>query len=452
MFTMPRCVAFSLGLGLGLLSTHVFARTYHVATDGSDGNPGTRHRPLSTIQRAVEMAGAGDVVLVYPGEYSGFTVDSVHATHAERLVFKGLPGAVINQPGPMPIDPPLNTASDTYEWTVWPHAITIQRSEYVTVEGFEVTGMPGREFDEADELLHKGGAGVYAEASRHLTFRRNNFHDNGRWGLFTAFCDDTVAEFNFASGSKLEHGIYLSNSADRAIVRGNRVFGNAVSGIQINADNAFDNADYRAFADPDGVSQFNVIVGNVIFGNGASGGAAINLDGVSDSLIQHNYLYDNHATGIALYQINGRTGSQRNRVLGNFVRMPADGRWALSILGCTPDITSDGICIEATAPRLPEWEALRPIGYASASTGNFVEHNVLISASGVNGAIITDALSLEADAESGEVFTSDYNRLVDRFALNAETVDTEPEVLSGLEWRQRTGQDAHSHLLDAVTE
>ena len=45
-----------IGLLLMHAATAVFARTYYVATDGSDDNRGTEDRPLRTIQVAVDVA------------------------------------------------------------------------------------------------------------------------------------------------------------------------------------------------------------------------------------------------------------------------------------------------------------------------------------------------------------------------------------------------------------
>ena len=351
---------------LMLLAPAVSARTYVVAPHGDDGGDGSPARPFRTLQRAGDTAGPGDVVVAMPGAYAGFSIDEKVGRADQPLVFRGTPGAQTIRPGPAPGRLPLNTATDTYVWPRWPHGVTIQRSSYVIVEGFEVSGMPGRETDASGALLHKGGAGIYGGASRHLTFRGNHSHDNGRWGIFTSFCDDTVVEDNVVSGSKIEHGIYLSNSADRAVVRRNRIFGNNQAGIQINADSTFDDDDYRRFADPDGVSQGNVIEGNVIDDNGAGGAAAINLDDVS--AVRANLVLGNHATGIALGQIDGRTGSQRNRIIAHWIEMTAGARWGILWLGCQPDdVDGTGHCISADEPRLPAWSQ-RPRALASGST------------------------------------------------------------------------------------
>lgn len=47
----------------------MMGQVYHVAKSGSDRNPGTTEEPLLTIQRAAELAWAGDRVTVHEGEY-----------------------------------------------------------------------------------------------------------------------------------------------------------------------------------------------------------------------------------------------------------------------------------------------------------------------------------------------------------------------------------------------
>jgi len=418
--------------GTGTTVTPGKNTTYVVAPSGADTNDGSAERPFATIQKGAEVAGAGDTVLVKAGDYAGFNVEDKNGTEGAPIAFRGEPGAKIVRPGPTAKKPPINTALKTFEWPRWPHGITVQRASYVTIEGFEVSGMPGEEREGA-KLLHRGGAGIRLEATRHVTVRKNNSHDNGRWAIFGAFCDDALVEENTASGSKLEHGIYLSNSGDRPVIRRNKVFGNLSSGIQINADNNFDSDEYKAFAKVDGVTTGARIEENEIRDNGTQGGAAINLDGVSDSTIRANTLTNNHATGIALFQENGATGSQRNTLTENTIDMAADARWAVSLVGCA-DVAGT-TCTSASEPPLPEWK--RPSVEASGSTGNTIVKNTLVNRSTTNGSIRIDTRSLAT--EGGKAFTSNENQVVDRFGIDAQ-------VLTLAAWRTRTGQDAASQI------
>src|SRR6185503_16508847 len=104
-------------------------------------------------------------------------------------------------------------------------AIHIDRASWVRVEGFTVT--------------HAERAGISALDCDHITVRGNRVDQNGKWGVFSAFCDDLVVENNEASRSGTQHGIYASNSADRPVIRGNRIWGNAQCGVHMNGDITF---------------------------------------------------------------------------------------------------------------------------------------------------------------------------------------------------------------------
>src|SRR3954464_8295655 len=45
------------------------ASVFHVATTGSDSSDGSQNQPLRTINRAAELAQAGDTVVVHEGVY-----------------------------------------------------------------------------------------------------------------------------------------------------------------------------------------------------------------------------------------------------------------------------------------------------------------------------------------------------------------------------------------------
>ncbi len=75
------------------------AAEVHVATTGSDGNPGSASAPLRTIQRAVDRALPGDTVFIHGGTYrEGFTVSrrgtaaapiTIAAYGSDKPVIKG---------------------------------------------------------------------------------------------------------------------------------------------------------------------------------------------------------------------------------------------------------------------------------------------------------------------------------------------------------------------------
>lgn len=351
---------FLLGVAAALaIGSVARAATFHVSTTGSDAAAGTSAAPWRTIQRAADAVAPGDTVVVHPGSYVGFTVVA-RGTQAAPIAFIA--------DGAVAIDGAATAERD---------AILIDGGAWIRIEGFTVTGAVR--------------AGIAALDCDHITVRGNHVDQNGKWGVFSGFCDDLVVEGNEASRSIEQHGIYASNSADRPVIRNNRIWGNAMCGIHINGDIS---------QGGDGVISQAVIEDNVIFDNGRSGGSAINGDGIVGAVIRGNVLDGNHASGISLYQIDGGAPSTGNQLINNTVRMAGDGRWAVNI--------QDG------------------------ATGNVLRNNILLHPSASRGAI-----DLCSGCASGLV--SDHNAAVDRFSIDGTIVDLAT-------WRARTGGDAASFV------
>src|SRR5581483_7289195 len=189
-----------------------------------------------------------------------------------------------------------------------PDGINVEGAAYVVIDGFIVND--------------RTRAGIRVAVSQFVTVENCHTGNNGRWGIFSGFADDFTIANNEAHHSQAEHGIYVSNSGDRPVIRGNLVHDNHANGIHMNGD---------ASQGGDGVISHALVEQNVIYGNGAGGGSGINMDGVSDSVVRNNLLYANHASGISLYQIDGATGSQRNVVVNNTILVASDGRWAVNV-------------------------------------------------------------------------------------------------------------------------
>ena len=335
-------------------------RTLYVAPTGSDSADGGAITPWRTLQRAANLVHAGDLVIVRSGHYAGFNL-TTSGTAANPIVFSADPGVVVDSPNPVRTQDGIN----------------LEGASYIVIEGFTVVGMPR--------------TGVRSVTNSHVTIRRNVGDLNGRWGILTGFSDDLLIEDNEMSRSVAEHGIYVGNSGDRPVIRRNHVWGNSGNGIHMNGDLS---------QGGDGVISGAVVEANVIHGNGRTGGSGINGDGVQSSRIVNNVVYDNHASGVSLYQIDGGQPSRNNLVAHNTLVQAADGRWAVNI--------QDG------------------------ATGNQVVNNILLTLHTFRGAI-----DISADSLSG--FVSDSNAVTGRF-----TMDGGNSVLTLAAWRQATGQDLHS--------
>ena len=340
-------------------------RTFYVAEAGDDTANGSSATPWETLQRAARDVLPGDLIVVRPGRYVGFVLGwdgPQNGTAANPITFQGEPGAIVEARN-------LRTAD----------GINLEGASYIVIDGFTISnsGTIAR-------------AGIRSVTNQHVVIRNNQIDQAGRWGILTGFSNDVTIENNVTSRSQIEHGIYVSNSCVNAIVRNNRVWGNAGNGIHMNGDLS---------QGGNGLIVNALVEKNVIYDNGRQGGSGINGDGVQNSKILNNVLYNNHASGISLYRIDGADGAKNNLVAHNTIIMAADGRWTLNI--------------------------------QNGSTGNTVVDNILYNNHTFRG-------SIDISGDSLTNFTSDFNVVMERFTTDGGT------ALNLAQWRQNTGQDQNS--------
>lgn len=350
-----------------VLCASALADTYYIAPppSGNDGNPGTLGSPFATLQHAAGVVQPGDTILVRAGSYQGghFTTSG---TSGQPITLMAYPGEEVS----------INADNPTT-----PDGINLEGASYMIVDGFRVDG--------------RTRAGVRAVLCEHVTIRNVRADANGVWGIFTGFCDDLLIENNTTTGSIVEHGIYVSNSGDRPVIRGNLIYSNNANGIHMNGDIS---------AGGDGIISDALVEENIIFDNGVGGGSGINCDGVQDSIIRNNLIYNTHASGISLYRIDAGASATGNKVYNNTVIVASDGRWALNI--------------------------------QDASTGNEIRNNIFYSHHSFRGAV-----SVSADSLPGLV--SDSNVVEDRF-----TTDDGNSTLTLAQWQSQTGQDTNTLVSD----
>ncbi|MFO0791048.1 MAG: right-handed parallel beta-helix repeat-containing protein [Pirellulales bacterium] len=362
-------IATCLGAAL-VLARLATAASYFVSTTGSDSAAGTSAAPWKSLQHAADVVGPGDSVTVRAGNYTGFYLDT-SGTAAAPISFIAEPGVLINQ---------RNATT--------PDGINLEGASFILVDGFSVSGMP---------RAGVRSVGFPEDFAEFVTVRNVTATNNGNWGIFTGHVNDLLIESNSTSGSINEHGIYVSNSGDRPVIRNNVSFGNRSNGIHMNGDLS---------QGGDGIITGAIVSGNTIYNNGAGGGSGINMDGVQNSRIENNLIYNNHASGISLYQIDGGAGSSGNVVANNTIVAASDARWALNI--------------------------------QSGSTNNTVRNNILLNNHPSRGAI-----DISADSLPG--FSSDYNAVISRFTQTGGD-----STLSLTQWQAATGSDLHSLVATAA--
>ena len=374
-------------------------RRFRVSPSGNDANDCSEKHPCREIQRGVSLATApGDVLLVDDGDYSRFTVDGLRGAPGKPITIFAVGKRVLVLPD-----------KDCKNKNSCRDNIIIRKSHHVVLDGLASHGAPR--------------AAVAVFYGTNVTVRNGTFFDNGRWGIFSSFADDMTVENNEVRRSRREHGIYLSNSGDRPRIRANVLRDNDGCGIQINADmrekpetDKSGKSHYDGVAD--GLVTGAVVERNLIIGNGTGAlankrkprGAGINLDGVHDSIVQGNVLYDNAATGIAAFgdadgteadqeeDGDGRFGPKGLTIVHNTVVMPEGARHGLQLrLSVGPNVVRNNILFH----RDPRRAGLQ--------------------------------LVTEKDAK----FVESDGNVLDRVALGDEVRPLE-------DWRRQLGKDGHS--------
>lgn len=349
------------------------AATYYVSPNGHDRNgDGSEARPWRTLQRAGDKVRAGDTVLVEDGEYAPFHLETSGKAD-KRIEFKARGGgAVINGYGQF--DGRLV-------------AVSLLLASYVTIEGFNIRVSPVPISNRSRGIRVSG---TYGHPVRGVWLRRNKVANAGWVGITTSYADDIVIEHNEVWGSHREHGIYVANSGDRPVIRGNVVHDNGEAGIQINADPELPG---------DGIVSGALVEGNIVYRNGKRGSAALNFASIRESRIVNNLVYGNYGQGIANWddEAGAKFGCKNNLYLHNTVVMPA--------------------------------AAFHGLVFRNGSTGNTVKNNLLVH--------LGDRDGLAIDASSLPGFTSDYN-----VVTHVENIDR--QLISLADWQTRHGFDTHS--------
>jgi hypothetical protein len=372
-------------------------RTYYASPTGSDDNPGDSSRPWRTLQRASAAMGPGDTLLIADGEYPAGLKQRVSGEPGKPITFRAVnPGKAIikgDEQGPI-----YNNRGRLAPAGAQPQplrdALFITMANHVVVDGLFVHNAPR--------------AGIRVDQSNNVTVRRCRFAENGTWGIFTDYSDDLLLEYNECAFSKTQHGISVSNSGDRPIIRFNTCHDNGRAGIQLNGDSKQRKPQFGKRGD--GIIEGATLEGNVIYRNGEQGGAAINLACVHDSTISNNLIFDNRAGGIALFNDHRRDmvdfGSKRNRILHNTVVFrTGEGRACVSI--------------------------------KHGSTDNLIRNNILAA-----GRLAV----YEFDDVSS--FTADSNVLWGASGAAIGSNEDTGAAKNAAQWRQSTGNDQHSSYGD----
>jgi len=267
--------------------------TYYVDTKGSDTNPGTQELPWKTVQHAVTQVQAGDTVLINPGNYSSTEQISIttDGESGKPITFKGNGSGVV-------IDSSAYPGRNGFE---------VFYADYITIENLEIKS----------SLIDSQSRGLRVTHSNYVTIRDNIVHNAGHANIFCSFSDHILIENNKAYDGDI--GIYVADSTDYPIVRGNTLHDNNSIGLHMNGD---------INSGGDGIISYALVENNISCNNGATG---INCDGVQESTFRNNLIYNNGQRGLVLFRIDGAEPSNNNEVYHNTIKTLSSAYYVLGL-------------------------------------------------------------------------------------------------------------------------
>jgi hypothetical protein len=303
----------SLMAGLALLAVATppayAASTYYVSPGGSDASAGTDPgAPLATIQRAVDVAVAGDVIHLETGVYPQDVVTQRDGTADAPITIIGPPDAVVTGAG----------AARIFE----------VNHDHHTLEGFTIDGLwgaPGSAAGYRDKLLYALGEapcdGVTGLRVLGMTFRnaggeclRLRYFARYNEIASSSFVGCGVYDFVFAGGGKNGEAVYIGTAPEQRADGKNPTVDVDASDFNWVHDNTFDTRGNECVDIKEGASG-NLVERNVCTGQRDADSGGFDARG-SGNVFRDNESFGNAGTGVRL---GGDTAADgiANDVYGN---------------------------------------------------------------------------------------------------------------------------------------
>src|SRR5262249_15960682 len=146
--------------------------TYWVAGTGDDNNTGSSTSPFATINKAVAMAGPGDIVYIEPGTYVETLFITKSGLPSAPIIISCAPGAL----GQVTITPSATWGAANPDGSV----IRLCGATYVWINGLNIQGPMGQPYAPtsehymADGITWQNGAGAGNRATNNVVY--SNVH------------------------------------------------------------------------------------------------------------------------------------------------------------------------------------------------------------------------------------------------------------------------------------
>ncbi|MFW9994228.1 MAG: right-handed parallel beta-helix repeat-containing protein [Candidatus Odinarchaeota archaeon] len=273
-----------------------------VSPDGSDSNSGAEDHPFKTINKAADMAQAGDAVLVKRGTYTEYTVFDNSGTEENPIMFIAEEGVVVEGPETL---------------LYWGGIFEMDSVMHITVSGFHLRNSNwfGIMISECSHIMidscfveNTEASGIWAHASDNIIIRNNKIRNAcsyaGDPGIGAQECI-TVAQvdtfqviynevYESSSGFAGGEGIDAKEGCSRGEIAYNLVHDNIRLGIYVDSWDAL-LTDIKVH----GNTVFNNYQGIAV--SSENGGTAKNIE------IYNNLVFDNVHNGIIIggWDVNG---------------------------------------------------------------------------------------------------------------------------------------------------
>lgn len=281
---------------------------YVVATNGSDDNPGTAKKPFATIQKAADVAIAGDVVLVKAGRYYEQVVLKNSGTAEKPIIFtgeRGTDGSWLSITGPgMPVtdwEPAPEVGPGVYKTTSVPF-----NPFCITIAGKQILRIADRHMArDKDKLLP-------LEELKNIKNALERQEDGvGGFNLLRLPADSMV---DYSATSKIPYW---------DAIEANYGYLNGITYIRFR--NGDDPSQKNIAASPQGagflIEDKNNIVLRNFFVTGADTAVAIKGEKATDNIVEDNFLA-NGRKRITITDKAARNIIQNNRMTLNYYGYP----------------------------------------------------------------------------------------------------------------------------------
>jgi hypothetical protein len=295
-----------VAFGTATLYAITVSTTYYISPTGADTNSGTSPQvPLQTIQRAVDLAHAGDVITLAEGSYRQDVVSRRDGTAQAPITITGPPTAVVYGGGKARV-------------------VEIHH-DYITLQGFTIDGLHGsarRAAGYRNKLLYaigvQPGNGVSGLRLLRMTFQnaggecvRLRYFAQGNEVAHSTFRNCGVYAFRFDADGKNGEAIYIGTAPEQRKDGKNPTSSPDQSNNNWIHHNRFDSQGSEC-VDIKEAATGNIIEHNVCTGQRDKDSAGFNVRG-NNNVLRHNESYNNTGAGIRL------GGDTANDGIGNAV-------------------------------------------------------------------------------------------------------------------------------------